>query len=91
MKSILRNRQGMANIEAMIIMACFVIIIIVASLAMWGQSGNDKADIAEVIATVEAQAEEIEHEACVYLCELDYHNGLSNVVEYQKCLSNCSQ
>lgn len=89
MFEVLRNEKGMVNIEVMIITGCFVIIVIVASLAMWGQSGNDKADIEETIATIEAQAEEIGHEACVYLCELDYHNGLSNVVEYKQCLSDC--
>lgn len=110
-RHLLKNQHGATSLEAMIITACFVIIAIVATLAMFSQGGQDLSDVGEAVATIEAEVvstveavdwqetledaqelkEEIEHEVCVRLCEIDYNSGLTNVVYYQSCVASCSQ
>lgn len=80
MRNILRNEKGATSLEATIIMACFVFVTVITILAMCNAGGIDSDTL-----------DEVQAEICEELCEMDYRNGLDNVVQYQKCMAECTQ
>jgi len=79
----MKNQKGVAHLAYSIVMLCFAFVIVIIILAML-----NTADVGDKI---EAAIEDQVQESCERLCELDYFTGISNVVEYQKCLSDCAQ